>query len=107
MQELQNYVPLIISSLGAFFAGGWFVWRRKKGAVTAELANREFTDISSMVATYTTRLAELSNDITDLHAELTDVKQKQSELEEENKQLHEENAALRKRIKRLENEQNN
>lgn len=95
MQLLQSILPLIITSALSAAAGGWLMYRRKSGAVSAALANEELTDVGEMVANYTAQLGQLTTQITELNKKVI-------HLEGQVAQLKGENTVLREHIARLE-----
>jgi peptidoglycan hydrolase CwlO-like protein len=96
MQLIQDYLPAIITAVGALFTGGWFLWARKKGSMSAELAKNEFTNVDSMVDDYLETVGRLSKKITTLTSTIVDLESKQMQLEQENNKLKDEIAELKK-----------
>ena len=103
MEYFLQYIlpPLLTGVLGAI-GGGWWMFRRKSGALRAELAGQEFEDVGGLVDSYIARLSAMGTKIETLHGELLQIKMEVAELKAHNLVLEQENESLRTRINDIE-----
>lgn len=104
MEYVLQYLlpPLATGILGAI-GGGWWMFRRKTGALRAELAGQEFEDVGELVDSYIARLSAMGARIEALHTELLAIKIEVADLKAHNLILEQENTTLRERINDIEN----